>query len=159
MERLNPKAVWVFFARFVFAGIPFFVFFALFLIRSGFAFRIGWLIIVGAAYLLLCFGWANLTYRFWRYQMAEKAFKKEHGVIWKKYVSIPYGRIQNVDIRRGVIERLLGLSSLQIQTAGYSFGGKKGIRAEGYLPGLSREKAEEIRESLVNRVREENPGL
>src|SRR3989344_4147735 len=81
--------------------------------------------------ILLTYIWARLSYHFYRYELTKEGFRKESGVISKSYVTIPYNRIQNVDIYRGVMARLLGLSSLWIQTAGIS----GMVRAEGLLPG------------------------
>ncbi len=87
-------------------------------------------------------------------------FRKELGVIWKRYVTIPYDRIQNVDIYRGVIARLLGLSDLNIQTAGATFGSGRSAFSEGRLLGLSRDIAEKLRDELILRARHsKNQGL
>lgn len=112
-------------------------------------------------FLVLCFVWAKLAYRFYRYELTENGFRKESGVIYKRYVTIPYDRIQNVDIYRGILARVLGLSDLQIQTAGASavMGryGAAGIAAEGRLPGLLREVAEQLRDELIARARQSKP--
>ncbi|KPJ55637.1 hypothetical protein AMJ49_06655, partial [Parcubacteria bacterium DG_74_2] len=69
-------------------------------------------------------------------------------------------RIQNIDIHRGVFARLLGLSDLRIQTAGFGgMHGKWGSSAEGNLPGIERNKAEELREQLIKRVKGTKQGL
>ena len=73
---------------------------------------VGWLSIIIPIFLILCFIWAKLTYRFYRYESTDLGFRKESGVIYKKYVTIPYDRIQNVDIYRGILARILGLSDL-----------------------------------------------
>lgn len=67
----------------------------------------------------------------------------------EKYVTIPYDRIQNVDIYRGVVDRLLGLN---IHTAGWGISGWRTFDVEGYLPGLSKEVAEELRDELIHRA-------
>lgn len=115
-----------------------------------------WMIWIGFSY-----GWAKLSYNAYKYQLAEDAFKKEHGVIWKKYVSIPYERIQNIDIHRGILARILGLSDLMIQTAGYAGGYGRGIgrEPEGRLPGLSKEKAEQLRDELIRRAKGAKSGV
>ena len=100
--------------------------------------------------------WAKLSYKNYKYQLRPEGFYKEYGVIWKKYVTIPYSRIQNVDIYRGLIARLLGLSDLHVQTAGMSFTGKRGSRAEGRLPGLSIKDANMIRDELIKRSQKSN---
>lgn len=110
------------------------------------------LVFFGISYLT-----AKLTYKFYLYELADNGFKKESGIIWKRYVTIPYEKIQNVDITRGVIERILGLSTLKIQTAGASAPMIKtsmGIfhqESEGLLPGLDEKTAEELRDELVRR--------
>ena len=97
---------------------------------------------------------AVLTYYFYRYELREEGFRKEHGVIWKKYVTIPYERIQNVDIYRGILARIFGLSDLNIQTAGMSSTkGSYGGESEGRLPGLSKEVAEQVRDELIRRAK------
>lgn len=94
-----------------------------------------------------------MSYKYYRYELREDGFRKELGVIWKKYTTIPYDRIQNVDIYRGVIDRILGLSELHIQTAGMSGFGQWGALSEGRLPGLLPETAEKLRDELIKRVR------
>ena len=117
---------------------------------------IGFLVAVVVVVSILTYIWAKLSYHFYKYELTELGFRKESGVIWKKYVTIPYARIQNVDINRGIIARLLGLSDLHIQTAGASANisryGFSGINAEGRLPGVSRVDAEVLRDELVKRA-------
>src|SRR3990167_3650621 len=139
MKQLDPKAVWLFFFSFVLRSII-------------------------PAYLPFCFIWAKLTYHFYRYELIDSGFRKESGGIYKKYVTIPYDRIQNVDIHRGILARLLGLSDLNIQTAGFSATvgryGVGGASAEGRLPGTSREVSEQLRDELIQRSRQsKNQGL
>lgn len=118
---------------------------------------IKWLWLIIPASLILSFVWAKLSYNFYRYELTEAGFRKELGVIYKKYVTIPYDRIQNVDIYRGLLARILGLSDLNIQTAGASAivgrYGSASIGSEGRLPGLSREIAEKLRDELIQRAR------
>lgn len=87
---------------------------------------------------------ARLSYHFYRYELTENSFRKEYGIIFKKYVTIPYDRIQNVDISRGILARLLSLSDLHIQTAGAA-----SAMAEGRLPGVSVDEAEYLRDDLI----------
>ncbi len=165
MQKLDPKVVIIFwlqlFTRMIFYGV---VLLALvgapilaelqdgaggsFLDRAFVSWRF-WLLVFFLGVMLFSYLWAKLSYYFYRYELREDGFRKEYGVIWKKYVTIPYDRIQNVDIYRGLIARLLGLSDLNIQTAGAGmpqFG-------EGRLPGLSREVAEQMRDELIKRAR------
>lgn len=174
MEKLDPKAVWIFFFRFLgmglviaisvawIGGIALFPL-ALFPLMKGWSFL--WLIFLFfVIWIGFSYFWAKLSYNAYKFELAEEAFKKEHGVIWKRYVSIPYERIQNIDIHRGIIARILGLSDLMIQTAGYSGisysrYGSIGRDPEGRLPALSKERAEEIREELIRRAKGTKSGL
>jgi len=92
--------------------------------------------------------WARLVYHFYRYELREHEFRKEFGVLNKKYASIPYNRIQNVDIDRSLLQRLFNLSEIKIQTAG------EGRGAEGRLPGLSKTEAETLRNTLLQIARQ-----
>ena len=173
MQQLNPKYVWLFFIQLVLIWLIFFVGAAFFIeeIFSGdevlpsdarkaltnFAQSSLWFIV---PILIALYVWARLSYHYYRYTLAEEGFKKEYGVISKKYVTIPYSRIQNVDIYRGIWTRIMGLSDLHIQTAGMSGSNSAGVSAEGQLPGLSREVAEKVREELITRARQSrNQGI
>ncbi len=174
MKQLDPKAVWLFFISFVLSTFIPIILISVVIsgglgegLDNGGEFSFGflnWLWVIIPAFLVLCFVWAKLTYHFYRYELLDAGFRKEYGVIYKKYTTIPYDRIQNVDIDRGILDRILGLSSLNIQTAGASATvsryGVMGGGAEGRLPGLSREVAEQLRDELIQRARQsKNQGL
>jgi uncharacterized membrane protein YdbT with pleckstrin-like domain len=177
MNQLDPKAVWLFFISYLLRWFSFIIFISIWglvtlsglreSLDSGgeisFAF-LNWLWIIIPAFALFCYIWAKLSYNYYRYELTEDGFRKELGVIYKKYVTIPYNRIQNVDIYRGILARLLGLSDLNIQTAGMSASvnryGVAGADSEGRLPALSKEMAEKLRDELVLRARQDkNQGL
>ena len=162
MQQLHPKAVWLFFFTNMLMGLGAvigiaFALFGLFVASADGEPTVMPAIIIGLGafvlYAAAAWAWAKLSWHFYRYELRDDGFRKEHGVIWKKYITIPYDRIQNVDIHRGILARLLGLSDLQIQTAGAITAGSYGAFAEGRLPGIDRALAEEIRDSLVARVR------
>lgn len=94
----------------------------------------------------------RLSFKNYGYELIKDSLKIEKGVITKTYKSIPYSRIQNVDIRRGVLARILGYSSVMIHTAGYS-GAAQNYMPEGYLPGVSVEEAEKIREFILKKIK------
>lgn len=164
MEKLHPRAVWLFFITSVSGWIFLFLFISIFYFLIGLSggfplsfftfFLKNWFFflsfIVVFAYVV-----ARLQYHFYRYELTNAVFKKESGIIWKRYVSIPYNRIQNVDIHRNLWARVLGLSDIQIHTAGVG-----GVASgEGSLPALSREKAEKLRETLIKKIGHEGRGL
>ena len=97
---------------------------------------------------------AKLTYKYYKYELQEDVIRIEHGIIWKRYSSIPYDRIQNVDILRGLLARIVGLSDLQIQTAGgASVASNYGSFTEGRLPALSPQVAEQLRDEILRRAK------
>ena len=105
MKQLDSKYVWQYFIKRFFS--LWFVFFA--------PFGVTILIIditngLPAGDLFLMFAWialcvfffigvfiiwlvAKLTYRFYKYELRKDGFRKESGIIWKKYHTIPYSRI------------------------------------------------------------------
>lgn len=168
MQQLDPKAVWLFFFSSILRLAYFVVIISVFFGAmwdditntnpSYFSLKGLWIVL--PVWLILSWVIAKLSYKFYKYELREDSFRKEHGIIWKKYVSVPYDRIQNVDIYRGVVARLLGLSDLQIQTAGGITAGSYGAFSEGRLIGLSKEVAEQLRDELIKRARQaKNQGL
>ncbi|MDO5749732.1 MAG: PH domain-containing protein [Rothia sp. (in: high G+C Gram-positive bacteria)] len=69
------------------------------------------------------------------------------GLLFRQEVSIPYGRLQYMDIKSGPLERKAGLCRLQIRTAGV---------AESYITiyGLKFEQAHQLRTLLLERAEE-----
>lgn len=104
--------------------------------------------------------WVRLAYKNWSYEFTDSNLKQERGVIWKTYSNVPYDRIQNIDIRRGIIARILGFSSVHIQTAGYSVSPNgAGYGAEGYIPAVDIKEAENIRDFIIKKVHKGRQGL
>ncbi len=74
------------------------------------------------------------------YKISEDHIIIKHGVLTKTVATIPYSRIQNINIVNGVFDRMFKTFTVKIETAGSSAAAasaQKGrIRPEGYLPGL-----------------------
>ena len=90
--------------------------------------------VAGAAY-------AALRYRSWRYEIRDDALYLERGVFTNVRTVVPFVRIQHIDSSRDPPERLLGLSTLVVYTAG-----SRG--ADVAVPGLSPSGATDLRERL-----------
>ena len=73
------------------------------------------------------------------------------GILFQRFVSIPYGRMQLVDINRGPVARALGLSELKFVTAAAASGVT--------IPGLPEADAEELRDTLVALAETRRGGL
>ncbi len=94
--------------------------------------------------LTLLVVWPGLEYKHFRYSVREHDLLVQSGVLFRHWSSIPHARIQHVDTRQGPMERLLGLSRLQVYTAA-------GMSADGSIPGLAEETAEHLRDELSRR--------
>jgi membrane protein YdbS with pleckstrin-like domain len=107
---------------------------------AGAALGAGW----AALGLLTLAAWPPLEYRHYRYDVREHDLLVQHGVLFRRWSSIPLNRIQHVDTRQGPLERMLGLSRLLVYTA-------SGVSADGSVPGLAAEAAEALRDELSRR--------
>ncbi|QSG01810.1 putative membrane protein YdbS, contains bPH2 (bacterial pleckstrin homology) domain [Natranaeroarchaeum sulfidigenes] len=84
---------------------------------------------------------AILRYRVWEYEVREDALYLERGVITRVRTVVPYVRIQHVDASRGPVERLVGLASSVVYTAG-----SRG--ADVTIPGLTADGADDLQHRL-----------
>lgn len=85
------------------------------------------------------------------YQLREDDLLFRRGLLFQRFVSVPYGRMQLVDITRGPLSRALGLSDLRFVTAASSSG--------VVIPGLLVADAEELRDHLVAVAETRRAGL
>jgi membrane protein YdbS with pleckstrin-like domain len=166
-KQLHPGAKWLFRIGGI-VGIFFFViFFSIFFIPGfvssfqfnpdGLYFLVGILIFIFLLLLVWIEIYTRMAYNRWFYDFTDSQLRVEKGIIWKKYSNIPYQRVQNVDITRGVIARICGFSSVNIQTAGYSAPVNSNCRSsEGYIPAVDVKEAEKIREFLMKKISNKN---
>jgi membrane protein YdbS with pleckstrin-like domain len=91
--------------------------------------------------------WTRLYYATMAYELHDDELRWRRGVWFRTTGIVPYNRITNLDLKQGPVMRWLGISTIAIQTAGYSGQAKPEIRIEAI------EHAEELRELLRNAVR------
>ena len=77
------------------------------------------------------------------YALREQDLNYKSGLIFCKTVSQPMLRIQHVELKRGPIDRKIGLAKLQVFSAG-------GAMHTFEIPGLPLEKAESIRQFILD---------
>ncbi len=82
-------------------------------------FSVGVLGLTAIVYILLWI-WVGLYYESMSYELREDEVNWKRGVWFRTTGIVPYNRITNLDVRQGPLMRALGISSLAIQTAGYS---------------------------------------
>lgn len=85
------------------------------------------------------------------YQLREDDLVFRKGLMFQRFVAVPYGRMQLVDINRGPLDRAVGLSELKFVTAAASTGVT--------IPGLPEADAEELRDRLVALAESRRAGL
>lgn len=84
---------------------------------------------------------AWLRYSVWRFDVRADSLYIERGVFTRIKTVVPFVRLQHVDTQRGPIERTVGLATVVVYTAGSR-------SADVAIPGLSPDRAEELREEL-----------
>ena len=85
------------------------------------------------------------------YQLREDDLVFRRGLLFQRFVAVPYGRMQLVDINRGPLARLVGLSELKFVTAAAATG--------VVIPGLPEAEAEQLRDQLVALAESRRAGL
>ncbi len=73
------------------------------------------------------------------------------GILVRRLVIVPYGRMQMVDLRAGPIDRWLGISTVQLHTAAAT--------TDASIPGLLPADAAALRDRLAARGEERTAGL
>jgi membrane protein YdbS with pleckstrin-like domain len=96
---------------------------------------------LAAVLLVLFVTHAVLRYRVWRYEFREDAIYLERGVLRRVRTVVPFVRIQHIDTARGPIERVAGLSTLVVYTAG-----SRG--ADVTIPGIEADRASDHQRRL-----------
>jgi membrane protein YdbS with pleckstrin-like domain len=112
------------------------------------------LVVLGGTFVLaiLFFIWVGLYYDSMWYELREDEMSWKRGVWFRRTGIVPYNRITNLDLVQGPVMRALGISTLSIQTAGYSGQAVPEIRIEAI------EQAEELRELIRTLVRGHSGG-
>lgn len=87
-------------------------------------------------------------YRAWGYREDEDELHIRSGLWLRVRTVVPFGRVQHIDIAHGPIERGFGLATLILHTAG-----TRGAAVP--LPGLAQEEAEQMRDRIRAKIRQE----
>ena len=76
----------------------------------------------------------------WQYLERDDDLIVARGLMVRRLSVVPYGRMQFVDVVAGPLERMFGISTLHMHTAAAA--------SDAVIPGLSREEAQRLRDSL-----------
>jgi membrane protein YdbS with pleckstrin-like domain len=89
--------------------------------------------------------------RSWGYVEREDDLLVTSGIMFRRLVIVPYGRMQLVDLRAGPIHRWLGLTTVQLHTAAAT--------TDASIPGLTPQVAADLRDRLARRGEQRSAGL
>jgi membrane protein YdbS with pleckstrin-like domain len=73
------------------------------------------------------------------------------GILFRRLVIVPYGRMQLVDVKAGPIDRRLGITTVQLNTAAAT--------TDASIPGLEPDTAAALRDRLAKRGEQRSAGL
>ena len=118
----------------------------------------GWLtgvfavVAVGAlAIAAWTWSWAARNTASWGYAEDEEDLLVTGGVMFRRLVAVPYGRMQFVDMQAGPIDRAFGIASVTLHTAS--------TENAATIPGLPAEEATRLRNRLTELGESAGAGL
>jgi uncharacterized membrane protein YdbT with pleckstrin-like domain len=106
-------------------------------------------IAITVAYFVFIFLRTYLEYRYYTYLFTEEAFIMTSGYMLRSEVAALYHQIQNVNILRGPLDRLIGVSRIMILMTG----DKSNAQNQLILPGVGKTKAKLVQQELLTRAR------
>ena len=111
--------------------------------------------LVAAGVLLVVVGWVwwltGRRTRSWGYAEREDDLLVTSGIMFRRLVIVPYGRMQLVDVQAGPIHRWLGITTVQLHTAAAT--------TDASIPGLTPAVAADLRDRLARRGEQRSAGL
>jgi len=89
--------------------------------------------------------------RSWGYAERADDLLVTSGILFRRLVIVPYGRMQLVDVKAGPLHRALGITTVQLHTAAAT--------TDASIPGLTPDVAADLRDRLARRGEERSAGL
>lgn len=77
----------------------------------------------------------------WGWAWTGRELHVASGWLVRSHTIVPAVRVQHIDVTQGPVERMFGVATLVLHTAGTA-------NSEVHLPGIAREDAEEIRDAI-----------
>ncbi|MFB6153074.1 MAG: PH domain-containing protein [Halodesulfurarchaeum sp.] len=103
-------------------------------------------ILLALIFGLVALGYEVAYHRRFRYELTTDTLDIESGVFFRREREIPLRRIQNVDVTRSVVPRVLGIAAVDIETAG-------GGSTEAQLKFVTLSEARRLQEEIQRRKR------
>ncbi|MCI0689580.1 MAG: PH domain-containing protein [Sporichthyaceae bacterium] len=101
------------------------------------------LAVAAVAVAIVVFGWTAVgrNWRAWGYAERAEDLLVVRGVLVRRLVVVPYGRMQFVDVTAGPLERRFGIATVQLHTAAAA--------TDASIPGLVPDEAARLRDRLA----------
>ncbi len=114
-----------------------------------------WIPVLATAAAVVGFGWSwwliGRRVRSWGYALRPDDLLVGSGIMFRRLVIVPYGRMQLVDVVAGPIDRWCGVATVQLHTAAAT--------TDAAIPGLVPEVAADLRDRLARLGEQRTAGL
>lgn len=115
-----------------------------------------WWLVILIAVLAVTFAawgwvWAARNQRSWGYAENDDDLLVTSGVMFKRLVAVPYGRMQFVDVNAGPVHRAFGIATVSLHTAS--------TETAADIPGLTADEATRLRNRLTELGESHGAGL
>ncbi len=110
-------------------------------------------IVLGVDAIAFIWAWWLIGRRVRSYAYCERGedLLVSSGILFRRLVIVPYGRMQLVDVKAGPIDRTLGITTVQLHTAAAT--------TDAAIPGLEPQVAADLRDRLARRGESRSAGL
>ncbi|MBI1378132.1 MAG: PH domain-containing protein [Frankiales bacterium] len=114
-----------------------------------------WVPVAVAVVVVVVTAWAwwliGRRVRSWGYSERADDLLVTSGILFRRLVIVPYGRMQLVDLTAGPVHRMLGITTVQLHTAAAT--------TDARIPGLTPDVAADLRDRLARRGEQRSAGL
>jgi len=102
----------------------------------GFIPGLGWtyvwiFLVANAVWMIPAFALIPAYYRSVEYELGDEEVVVHVGIITKTIKTVPYRTVTNIEVKRGLLDRWLGIGGISVHTAGYSAQGGPEIKLSG----------------------------
>jgi membrane protein YdbS with pleckstrin-like domain len=107
---------------------------------------IGLAVLVGLLIVAMLVGlrMARIRYEYSSYRVGDRQIEVRRGALFRTELTIPYHRVQHVDVSAGPLEQLFGLRSLTLVTAASTI--------SGAIAGIEPHEADRVRAVVLARI-------
>lgn len=103
---------------------------------------LGSAVVLAGILMLLAIVWPAIEHRNRAWRLTDVGLEVKHGVWWKHQQAIPWARVQHADVSQGPIQRMYGIGTLTVHTAGTR---DSAVNFEG----LAHEQAVSLRDEVI----------